>query len=80
MIHIGSSAVIPELRAMDQFPRVRVAGTAKERGRQYGKQARDQVHRSVTGYRDVFAHYTGWDWDQVRREASGPLTWRKCGA
>lgn len=55
---------------MDQFPRVRVEGTAMERGRQYGRQAREQVHRSVTGYRDIFAYYAGWDWRKVQREAA----------
>jgi isopenicillin-N N-acyltransferase like protein len=53
------------------IPRVRVAGTAYERGRQYGTQARDRVHRSVQAYRGVFAYYAGWDWEQVRRAAAG---------
>ncbi len=52
-------------------PRIRVAGTSYKRGRQYGTQARDRVHRSVQAYRRVFAHYTGWDWDTVRRVAAG---------
>jgi len=56
---------------MTAIPRVRVAGTARERGRQYGAQARDRVHRSVQAYRDVFAYYAGWDWDTVRRAAAG---------
>ena len=56
---------------MTAIPRVRVAGTAYERGRQYGAQARDRVHRSVQAYRGVFAYYTGWDWDAVRRVAAG---------
>ena len=56
---------------MTAIPRVRVAGTAYERGRQYGAQARDRVHRSVQAYRDVFGYYTGWDWDTVRRTAAG---------
>jgi isopenicillin-N N-acyltransferase like protein len=56
---------------MTAIPRVRVAGAARERGRQYGAQARDRVHRSVRAYRDVFAYYTGWDWDEVRRAAAG---------
>ncbi len=56
---------------MTAIPRVRVAGTAYERGRQYGAQARDRVHRSVQAYRDVFAYYTGWDWGAVRRAAAG---------
>ena len=56
---------------MTAIPRVRVTGTARERGRQYGAQARDRVHRSVQAYRHVFGYYTGWDWDAVRRVAAG---------
>jgi isopenicillin-N N-acyltransferase like protein len=56
---------------MTAIPRVRVAGTPYERGRQYGTQARDRVHLSVQAYGRVFAYYTGWDWDAVRRTAAG---------
>jgi isopenicillin-N N-acyltransferase-like protein len=52
---------------MTQFPHVRVEGSALDRGRAYGSQARDRVQRSVAAYRDVFAHYAGWDWATVRR-------------
>lgn len=55
---------------MAQYPHVRVAGTAEQRGRQYGEQARERVRRSVSSYRDVFLALTGWDWDRVRREAA----------
>jgi isopenicillin-N N-acyltransferase-like protein len=55
---------------MSEYPHVHVAGSAAERGRQYGEQARHRVHRSVSAYREVFAHYAGWDWDTVRREAA----------
>ena len=55
---------------MTQFPHVRVEGPALDRGRAYGSQARDRVQRSVAAYRDVFAHYAGWDWATVRREAA----------
>jgi isopenicillin-N N-acyltransferase like protein len=51
-------------------PRIRVAGAPYERGRQYGAQARAQVHLSVQAYRHVFAHYAGWDWPAVRRAAA----------
>jgi isopenicillin-N N-acyltransferase like protein len=51
-------------------PRIRVAGTPHERGRQYGAQARAQVHLSVQAYQRVFAHYAGWDWPAVRRAAA----------
>lgn len=52
------------------FPRIAVAGGPRERGRQYGAAARDQVHRSIAAYRDVFAHYASWTWDRVRGEAA----------
>ncbi len=54
-----------------RVPRIRVAGTSYDRGRQYGTLARDRVHLSVQAYRRVFAHYTGWDWDAIRRLAAG---------
>jgi isopenicillin-N N-acyltransferase-like protein len=51
-------------------PRIRVEGTPGERGRQYGAQARAQVHLSVQAYQNVFKHYAGWDWPAVRRAAA----------
>jgi isopenicillin-N N-acyltransferase like protein len=50
--------------------RIRVAGTHYDRGRQYGAQARAQVHLSVQAYQRVFAFYAGWDWPRVRRAAA----------
>ncbi len=55
---------------MERFPQVRVDGTPRERGRQYGEQARDRVRRSIEAYEEVFAHYTGWRWPDVQREAT----------
>ncbi|MGN6792120.1 MAG: C45 family autoproteolytic acyltransferase/hydrolase [Streptosporangiaceae bacterium] len=55
---------------MGEYPHVRVTGSAEQRGRQYGEQARDRVRRSVSAYRDVFASMVGWDWPTVRREAA----------
>src|SRR5437016_11205131 len=55
---------------MTAIQQVRVQGTGRERGRQHGEQARARVHRSVDAYRRVFAHYAGWDWATVRREAA----------
>lgn len=55
---------------MGKYPHVRTAGSAEQRGRQYGEQARERVHRSVSAYRDVFAELAGWDWPTVRREAA----------
>lgn len=54
---------------MGLFPHVRVQGSARERGRQYGEQARDRVRTSAAAYRDVFGHYAGWQWDRVLQEA-----------
>lgn len=51
------------------YPVVRVEGDARERGRQYGAQARDRVHLSIDAYRKVFEHYATWDWATVRAEA-----------
>lgn len=47
------------------FPHVRVGGDARERGLQYGAQARTRVQRSLEGYERVFAYCTGWTWSQV---------------
>ncbi len=54
---------------MGEYPHVRVGGQPEQRGRQYGEQARDRVHRSVSAYREVFATLAGWDWATVRAEA-----------
>jgi isopenicillin-N N-acyltransferase-like protein len=54
---------------MSEFPHVRVSGSPRERGRQYGEASRERVHISVDAYRDVFAHYAGWDWAKVTDEA-----------
>jgi isopenicillin-N N-acyltransferase like protein len=51
-------------------PRIRVEGTPYDRGRQYGAQARAQVHLSVQAYQRVFAYYAGWDWPRVHRAAA----------
>jgi isopenicillin-N N-acyltransferase-like protein len=53
------------------YPRISVEGGPRERGRQYGQAASERVHRSIDAYREVFAHYAGWDWARVRREAEG---------
>src|SRR5215475_10084203 len=59
-----------ERNTMGQYPHIRVAGSAEQRGRQYGEQARDRVRRSVSAYREVFAELAGWEWDTVRAEAA----------
>jgi len=51
------------------FPVVTVNGTAHERGRQYGIQARTRIHRSIAGYADLFQHYASWSWARATAEA-----------
>ncbi len=55
---------------MTSTQHVRVEGTSYQRGRQYGTQAGARVGLSVQAYQRAFAHYAGWDWPTVRREAA----------
>jgi isopenicillin-N N-acyltransferase like protein len=55
---------------METFPHVRVRGGPHERGRQYGEQARERVRRSIDAYDEVFDHYAGWRWADVRLHAA----------
>lgn len=48
------------------YPRIRVSGNPAERGRQYGEQARMQVHAGRDGYERNF-HSSGISWDQAIR-------------
>ncbi len=52
------------------YPRIRVSGDARERGRQYGEQAQERIARSLAAYREVFAQEAGWEWERVRSEAA----------
>ncbi len=54
---------------MTSIQHVRVEGSSYQRGRQYGRQAAARVRLSVQAYQQTFAHYAGWDWPAVRREA-----------
>ena len=51
------------------FPVITVAGEPHERGRQYGYQARDRVHRSIAAYAQMFEYLAGWDWARATSEA-----------
>ncbi|MBL7163776.1 MAG: peptidase C45 [Anaerolineales bacterium] len=51
------------------FPRIRVQGLPFERGRQYGQQAASRIQRNIEIYREMFAHYAGWDWPQATSHA-----------
>jgi isopenicillin-N N-acyltransferase-like protein len=53
----------------DMLHRIRVEGNALERGEQYGEQARELIARCIEVYGEAFAHYAGWDWEQVRDHA-----------
>jgi isopenicillin-N N-acyltransferase-like protein len=55
---------------MEPFPRVRVEGSPRDRGRRYGENAAGRIRRSIEAYREVFAHYAGWSWDRVTEEAA----------
>jgi isopenicillin-N N-acyltransferase-like protein len=52
------------------FPRIRVSGSAADRGRQYGEQAAERIRHNVDVYREVFAHYASWDWSTVTEHAA----------
>ena len=54
---------------MTSIQHVRVEGTSYQRGREYGGQAAARVLLSVQAYQQTFAHFAGWDWPAVRREA-----------
>jgi len=51
------------------FPRIRLEGAARERGRRYGERAGSLIARSIEGYEKAFLHYAGWTWTRVREEA-----------
>lgn len=47
-----------------EYPRIRVSGSPRERGEQYGRQARERVHASRAGYEKVFRHGAGLSWPE----------------
>ncbi|GAA2214088.1 C45 family autoproteolytic acyltransferase/hydolase [Nonomuraea monospora] len=52
------------------LPLVEISGTPRERGRQYGEQARERIQRSLTYYAEAFGHSSGLSWEQVLRRAA----------
>lgn len=52
------------------YPRLRVSGNARQRGRAYGESARERIQLSRSCYEEVFAHTVGWDWQQAVTSAS----------
>jgi isopenicillin-N N-acyltransferase like protein len=53
------------VNSLQRYPRIRVSGSPRERGVQYGSQARDRVHAGMAGYRKAFAQSAGWTWEQA---------------
>lgn len=52
------------------LPLVEISGPPRERGRQYGEQARELIERALTYYQEAFAHSSGLGWDQVTERAA----------
>lgn len=52
------------------YPIIPVAGSARERGRQHGEQARDRVARSIEIYRKAFGEGPKLQWAEVLERAS----------
>ena len=50
---------------MSRMPLVEIAGVPRERGRQYGEQAREQIERSIAWYRDQFAETAKLSWNEI---------------
>jgi isopenicillin-N N-acyltransferase-like protein len=54
-----------------EFPYFRIeSDDAFERGKQLGEQSASYVQGSIDVYRETFAHYTGLQWDEVRKLAA----------
>jgi isopenicillin-N N-acyltransferase-like protein len=52
------------------FPRVKVSGSAYERGKQYGEQTAERIRRNVEVYRAIYQHYAGWEWHTAAEYAT----------
>ena len=55
---------------MPMFPIVEVSGSAFERGRMHGEQARGRVELSVANYARLFS-FNGMAWDEAQRRSAG---------
>lgn len=47
------------------FPHIRVKGSPRERGRQYGQKAAAYIRRNITIYQTYFDYIAGWGWEQA---------------
>ncbi len=51
------------------LPLVEIAGDARERGRQHGEAAREQIRSAIEFYQEAFARSSGLSWAQIRERA-----------
>src|SRR3712207_1382428 len=51
------------------FPHLIIKGAPRERGRQYGEQAADQIRHSIASYARLFAVRRGMDWSTAQAMA-----------
>lgn len=54
---------------MSRLPLIEIAGAPRERGRQYGEQARGEIERSIAWYSDQFTATASLDWSAVLEQA-----------
>jgi isopenicillin-N N-acyltransferase-like protein len=55
---------------VNTYPRLRISGNARQRGRAYGELARERIQLCRSGYEEVFAHTAGWSWEQAVASAA----------
>ncbi|NUR84775.1 MAG: acyl-coenzyme A--6-aminopenicillanic-acid-acyltransferase form [Nonomuraea sp.] len=53
-----------------RLPTIEITGAPRERGRQYGEQAREQIERALAYYTEAFAHSSGLTWAEVTQRAA----------
>jgi isopenicillin-N N-acyltransferase-like protein len=53
-----------------RYPIIEVAGSALERGRQYGEQARDRIEQTLATYAEQFAHWPALTWSSAVASAA----------
>ena len=51
------------------LPFIEISGEPRQRGRQYGEAAREQIQRSIAFYRDAYARAAKLSWDEVSERA-----------
>src|ERR1700684_106872 len=55
---------------VNTYPRLRISGDARQRGRAYGEQARERIQLSRDSYAEIFAKTVGWSWEQAVASAA----------